>query len=255
MNVKDCVAIVTGGASGLGEATVRNVVKLGGRAAIMDIQVERGENLAKELGSNVIFVAGDVTKEADAENVVAKTIAAFGSFNFVVNCAGVANPGKLISKKGVITLDFFKKVIDINLNGTFNVLRLGVDKMKDNTPNAEGERGVIINVASVATFDGQIGQAAYSASKAGVWGMCLPIARECADYGIRVMTIAPGVFDTPMVGALPEAAKISLGQMMPFPKRLGKAEEFASLAQEIYENPYLNGECIRIDASVRLAAK
>ena len=255
MNVKDCIAIVTGGASGLGEATVRNVVKLGGRAAILDIQVERGENLAKELGSNVIFVAGDVTKEADVENAVAKTIAAFGSFNFVVNCAGVANPCKIISKKGVITLDAFKKVIDINLSGTFNVIRLAVDKMKDNTPNAEGERGVIINVASVATYDGQIGQAAYAASKAGVMGMCLPIARECADYGIRVMSIAPGIFDTPMVGALPEAAKASLGQMMPFPKRLGKPTEFASLAQEIYENPYMNGECIRLDASVRLAAK
>jgi 3-hydroxyacyl-CoA dehydrogenase / 3-hydroxy-2-methylbutyryl-CoA dehydrogenase len=255
MNVKDCIAIVTGGASGLGEATVRNVVKLGGRAAILDIQVERGENLAKELGSNVIFVAGDVTKEADVENAVAKTIAAFGSFNFVVNCAGVANPSKIISKKGVITLDAFKKVIDINLSGTFNVIRLAVEKMKDNAPNAEGERGVMINVASVATYDGQIGQAAYAASKAGVMGMCLPIARECADYGIRCMSIAPGIFDTPMVGALPEAAKASLGQMMPFPKRLGKPTEFASLAQEIYENPYMNGECIRLDASVRLAAK
>jgi 3-hydroxyacyl-CoA dehydrogenase/3-hydroxy-2-methylbutyryl-CoA dehydrogenase len=255
MNVKDCIAVVTGGASGLGEATVRNFVSHGARAVILDIQVDKGEALAKELGANVAFANADVTKEEDVQAAIAKTIAAFGGINVVVNCAGVADPGKVLGRKGPMTLDFFKRVVNINLIGTYNVIRLAVEKMNENTPNAEGERGVIVNTASVAAFDGQIGQPAYAASKAGVAGMTLPIARECAGYGIRVMTIAPGIFDTPMVAGLPEDARIALGKMVPFPPRMGRPPEYARLVQHIIENTMLNGEVIRLDGSIRMAPK
>jgi 3-hydroxyacyl-CoA dehydrogenase/3-hydroxy-2-methylbutyryl-CoA dehydrogenase len=255
MNVKDCIAVVTGGASGLGEATVRNFVALGARAVILDIQVDKGEALAKELGGNAVFAKADVTSEADVQDAIAKTINAFGGLNVVVNCAGVADPGKVLGKKGPMTLDFFKRVVGINLIGTYNVLRLAVEKMNGNTPNEEGERGVIINTASVAAFDGQIGQPAYASSKAGVVGLTLPVARECAGYGIRVMTIAPGIFDTPMMAGLPEDAKVALGKMVPFPPRLGRPPEYARLVQHIIENPMLNGECIRLDGSIRMAPR
>jgi len=255
MNVKDCIAVVTGGASGLGEATVRNFVSQGARAVILDIQVDRGEALAKELGGNVVFANADVTKEEDVQAAIAKTIAAFGGLNVVVNCAGVADPGKVLGKKGPMTLDFYKRVVGINLIGTFNVIRLAVEKMNGNTPNEEGERGVIVNTASVAAFDGQIGQPAYASSKAGVVGLTLPVARECAGYGIRVMTIAPGIFDTPMMAGLPEEAKVALAKMVPFPPRLGRPPEYARLVQHIIENSMLNGEVIRLDGAIRMAAK
>lgn len=255
MKVKDCIAVVTGGASGLGEATVRNFVSQGARAVILDIQVDRGEALVKELGGNVIFANADVTKEEDVQAAIKKTIDAFGGINVVVNCAGVADPGKVLGKKGPMTLDFFKRVVGINLIGTYNVIRLAVEKMVNNTPNEEGEKGVIVNTASVAAFDGQIGQPAYAASKAGVVGLTLPVARECAGYGIRVMTIAPGIFDTPMMAGLPEEARIALGKMVPFPPRMGKPLEYARLVQHIIENPMLNGECIRLDGSIRMAPR
>lgn len=255
MNIENSVALVTGGASGLGEATVRRIVAKGGRALIVDIQ-EKGEKLAKEMGNNnVLFCKADVTKEEEIDTAIRKTIDSFGMVNLLVNCAGVGNPGKLLSKKGPMTLDFFNWVIGTNLVGTFNVIRLAVEKMVNGPINEFGEKGVIINTASVAAFDGQIGQPAYSASKAGVVGMTLPIARELANYGIRVMTIAPGIFNTPMLGVLPEESKTALGKMVPFPARLGYPEEYAMLVEHIVENVMLNGECIRLDGAIRMSPK
>lgn len=255
MDVKGCKAIVTGGASGLGEACVRNLVGLGGKAAILDFDVTKGEKLAAELGSNVIYANTDVTNEESVQAAIKKTMDAFGAINVVINCAGVGDPGKVLSKKGPMALSFFNRVVQINLVGTFNVIRLAVEQMVKNTGNKDGEKGVIINTASVAAFDGQIGQPAYSASKAGVVGMTLPIARECAEYGIRVMTIAPGLFNTPMLAQLPEAAREALGKMVPFPQRLGDPMEYAKMAQHIIENPMLNGEVIRLDGAIRMAAR
>ena len=255
MKIKDCIAIVTGGASGLGEACVRNLISSGAKVAIFDFAAERGEKLAAELGQNIIFVNTDVTSEESVQAAIDKTMAAFAGISVVINCAGVADPGKVLSRKGPMPLVSFNRVIQINLIGTFNVIRLAVEQMVKSVPNEDGERGVIINTASVAAFDGQIGQPAYSASKAGVAGMTLPIAREMADYGIRVMTIAPGLFHTPMMAGLPEAAREELAKTPPFPKRLGNPEEFAQLAKHIIENPMLNGEVIRLDAAIRMAAK
>jgi 3-hydroxyacyl-CoA dehydrogenase/3-hydroxy-2-methylbutyryl-CoA dehydrogenase len=255
MEVKDCIAVVTGGASGLGEACVRMLVGGGARVAILDLQEERGTALSEELGDSVIFANTDVTGEESVQSALSATIEAFGGINVAINCAGVGDPGKLLSKKGPMSLSFFNRVVQINLIGTFNVIRLAVEKMVNNTPNEDGEKGVIINTASVAAFDGQVGQPAYSASKAGVVGMTLPVARECADYGIRVMTIAPGLFNTPMLAMLPEDARVALGKMVPFPKRLGNPEEYAQLAEHIIENPMLNGEVIRLDGSIRMAAR
>ncbi len=255
MQIKECMAVVTGGASGLGEASVRSLSALGARVAIFDIEVERGEKLAAELGPNCVFVLADVTSDEASRAAVGKIVAAFGTINVAINCAGVADPGKVLSKKGPMSLAFFNRVIQINLVGTLNIIRLAVEQMVKNTPNEEGEKGVIINTASIAAFDGQIGQAAYSASKAGVAGMTLPIARECADYGIRVMTIAPGLFDTPMMAGLPENVRVMLAQTAPFPKRLGRPAEYAALVHHIIENPMLNGECIRLDGAVRMTAR
>jgi NAD(P)-dependent dehydrogenase (short-subunit alcohol dehydrogenase family) len=255
MESKDVIAVVTGGASGLGEATVRALSAQGARVAIFDVAAERGEKLAAELGPKVIYVSADVTSDESGRAAFAKVVAAFGTINVAVNCAGVADPGKILSKRGPMSLEFFNRVIQINLVGTLNVIRLAVEQMQKNEPNGEGEKGVIVNTASVAAFDGQIGQAAYSASKAGVAGMTLPIARECADYGIRVMTIAPGLFDTPMMAGLPESVRVMLAQTVPFPKRLGRPREYAALVCHIIENPMLNGECIRLDGSLRMAAK
>jgi NAD(P)-dependent dehydrogenase (short-subunit alcohol dehydrogenase family) len=255
VDVKACIAAVTGGASGLGEATVRRLANGGAKVAIFDVAVERGENLAKELGKNVVFIHTDVTNDESVQNAIKKMSVSFGGLNVAVNCAGVADPGKVLSKKGPMPLSNFNRVLQINLVGTFNIIRLAVEQMVKNTPNEEGEKGVIINTASAAAFDGQVGQPAYSASKAGVVGMTLPIARECADYGIRVMTIAPGLFNTPMMAGLPEAAREALAKMPPFPQRLGKPEEYARLVQHIIENPMLNGEVIRLDAALRMAAK
>lgn len=239
----------------MGEACVRAIVAGGGKAAIYDLQAERAEKLISELGSNVIFASTDVTSDESVQAAVSKTVAAFGGINVAINCAGVGDPAKLLSKKGPMPLSFFNRVVQINLVGTFNVIRLAVEQMVKNTPNADGEKGVIINTASAAAFDGQVGQPAYSASKAGVVGMTLPLARECADYGIRVMTIAPGLFNTPMLAILPEAAREALGKMVPFPPRLGDPSEYAMLCRHIIENPMLNGEVIRLDGAIRMAAK
>jgi NAD(P)-dependent dehydrogenase (short-subunit alcohol dehydrogenase family) len=255
MNSKDVVALVTGGVSGLGEATVIELVKNGARVSIIDIDSARGEKLAAGLGVNVIFIKADVTNEAEIQQAIKKTMEAFGKINVVVNCAGVPNPGKIMSRKGPLPLDAFNKVVQINLVGTLNVLRLAVEQMINNKPNEEGEKGVIVNTASAAAFDGQIGQAAYSGSKAGIVGMTLPIARECADYGIRIATIAPGLFDTPMMASLPMAVKEDLAKTVPFPRRLGKPIEYAKLAIHIIENTMLNGCCIRLDGALRMPPK
>ena len=255
MNVKDCKSVVTGGASGLGEACVRNIVAGGGKAAIWDLQADRAERLIAELGPSVIFANTDVTSDESVQAAVKKTMEAFGAINCAINCAGVGDPGKVLSKKGPMPLTFFNRVVQINLVGTFNVIRLTVEQMVKNTPNEDGEKGVIINTASVAAFDGQVGQPAYSASKAGVVGMTLPLARECAEYGVRVMTIAPGLFNTPMLAILPKEAREALGKMVPFPPRLGDPSEYAKLAQHIIENPMLNGEVIRLDGAIRMAAR
>jgi len=255
MNHKDVVALVTGGASGLGEASVVALVKKGARAAIIDVDAEKGEKLAATIGSGAMFIKTDVTSEVDVRNAVQKTVEAFGKLNVVINCAGVVNPGKLIGRKGPLTLEAFNKVLQINLVGTFNVIRLAVEQMMNNDPGEEGEKGVIINSASIAAFEGQIGQVAYSASKAGIVGMTLPIAREIADYGIRIVTIAPGIFDTPMMAGLPTAVKEDMAKTVPFPKRLGKPVEFARMALHVIENTMLNGSCIRLDGALRMPQK
>jgi 3-hydroxyacyl-CoA dehydrogenase / 3-hydroxy-2-methylbutyryl-CoA dehydrogenase len=255
MEVAGCVALVTGGASGLGEACVRDLLKAGAKIAIVDLNDEKGEAVASELGGKAIYLRVDVTNEQSVIKAIERVIRRFGTINIVVNCAGIPTPGKVLSKMGPLPLQDFTKVIQINLIGTFNVIRLAVERMVKNEPNEDGERGVIINTASLAAFEGQIGQPAYSASKAGVVGLTLPIARELAAHGIRCMTIAPGLFKTPMVESLPEAVQKSLGEMPPFPKRPGKPSEFAQLVRHIIENPMLNGEVIRIDAAMRMSAK
>jgi 3-hydroxyacyl-CoA dehydrogenase/3-hydroxy-2-methylbutyryl-CoA dehydrogenase len=255
MIVKNSVAVVTGGASGLGEACVRNLNKLGAKIAIFDFVAERGEKIAAELGKDVIFAHTDVADDAGVQVAIKKTMDAFGAIHIAINCAGGAAPMKVLSRKGPMPLAAFNRTIQINLVGTFNVIRLAVEQMVKNEPQEDGEKGVIINTASVAAFDGQIGQADYSASKGGIVGMTLPIARECAEYGIRVMTIAPGLFNTPLLQGLPEAARESLGKMVPFPQRLGYPQEYAQLVQHIIENRMLNGEVIRLDGAIRMAAK
>ncbi len=255
MEIKDSVAIVTGGASGLGESCVRNLVKRGGKVSIFDFAGDKGEKIASELGDAVTFCMTDITDEANVQAAIDKTIEAFGAIHIAVNCAGVGIPAKVLGKEGPMAMDHFNKVVQINLIGTMNVVRLSAEKMVKNQGNDDGEKGVVINVASVAAFDGQIGQAAYSASKAGVAGMTLPIAREFAEYGIRLMTVAPGIFRTPMLEGLPENVKEALGKMVPFPKRLGEPSEFAALVQHIVENPMLNGEVIRLDGAIRMAAR
>lgn len=255
MNIKDKTAIITGGASGLGEACARQLVAKGANVAIFDIEMDKGEALATDLGSKAISIKADVTSEESIQEGISRTIDAFGAVHIVVNCAGAGPPMKVLSKNGPFPLDQFSRVIQLNLVGTFNVIRLGVEQMVKNEPDESGDKGVIINTASVAAFDGQIGQAAYSASKAGIVGMTLPIARECAAYGIRMMTIAPGIFDTPLLAELPEHVLEALGQMVPFPSRLGMPAEFASLTCHIVENAYLNGEVVRLDGAFRMAAK
>jgi len=255
MEIKGSVAVITGGASGLGEATVRNYVEGGGRVSILDLQEEKGQALASELGDSAIFCAANVTDEQSAQSAIDKTVEAFGAIHIAVNCAGVGDPAKVLGKGGPMAMGEFNRVIQINLIGTMNVIRLAAEKMVANAPNAEGEKGVVINTASVAAYDGQIGQASYSASKAAIIGMTLPIAREFAAYGLRIVTIAPGLFETPLLMALPEKVKDALGKMVPFPNRLGKPSEFALLARQIVENPMLNGETIRLDGAIRMAAK
>ena len=255
MDISGKVALVTGGASGLGAATVRMIVGAGGRAVILDLNEQLGRALAGELGDAARYARADVSDPDQAEQAVKTATDAFGALHICVNCAGIGDPQKIVGKEGPADLARFVKVIRVNLIGTFNVSRLAAWAMARNTPNADGERGVIINTASVAAFDGQIGQAAYSASKGGIVGMTLPIARDLANTGVRVMTIAPGLFDTPLLAALPEDVKASLGSMVPFPKRLGQPAEYALLARQIIENPMLNGEVIRLDGAIRMAPR
>jgi 3-hydroxyacyl-CoA dehydrogenase / 3-hydroxy-2-methylbutyryl-CoA dehydrogenase len=255
MKISDCTAIITGGASGLGKATVQTFVKRNAKVAILDLDEQRGQRIASELGDSVIFCRTDVTDQEDVQVAIDKTVDAFRAIHFAINCAGISSPAKILGKKGPISFEQFNRVIQINLIGTMNIVKLAAEKMVNNQPNDDGEKGVIVNTASTAAFDGQIGQAAYSASKAGVVGMTLPIAREFAEYGIRIVTIAPGLFDTPILASLPNEARESLGKMVPFPKRLGKPIEFSNLVQHIIENPMLNGEVIRLDGALRMAAK
>lgn len=255
MRISDCSAVVTGGASGLGEATVRNIVAKGGRAAILDVQEERGRKLAEELGPAAIFAKTDVTSEESVEEALDSAVKAFGSINAAVNCAGIVNPGKVLGKNGPLPLGQYELVIRVNLVGTFNVLRLASKRMTSNAPNEDGERGVIVNTASVAAYEGQIGQAAYASSKAAIVGLSLPVARELADAGIRVMAIAPGLFETPMFDSLPPAARDALAQMTPFPRRLGRPAEYARLVESILEIPMLNGSTIRLDGAIRMREK
>lgn len=249
---KMVVAVVTGGASGLGEATVRRIVNDGGKAMILDLAVERGEKLAAELCGSALFYKTDVCSAESVQAALENANEGFGRVNVVVNCAGIGVAEKVLGKKGPHSLENFSKIIHVNLIGSFNVIRLATAQMVGNEPNAGGERGVIISTASVAAFEGQIGQVAYSASKGGIVGMTLPIAREMAVHGIRVMTIAPGLFETPMFDALPEEARKSLGAMVPFPSRLGYPEEYALLVKSILENPMLNGSTIRLDGAIRM---
>jgi NAD(P)-dependent dehydrogenase (short-subunit alcohol dehydrogenase family) len=253
MQIKDQVFIITGGASGLGAATARMIVENGGKVVLADVQVEAGEKLAAELGA-AKFVKCDVTSEADGQAVVAAATA-MGTLRGLVNCAGVAPAIKTVGKDGPHPLEAFARTININLIGTFNMCRLAADAMGKTEAAEWGERGVIINTASVAAFDGQIGQAAYGASKAGVAGMTLPMARDLSRSGIRVMTIAPGIFETPMLLGMPQEVQDALGKMVPFPPRLGKPFEYASLAKAIIENTMMNGETIRLDGAIRMQPK
>ncbi|MFF3180022.1 3-hydroxyacyl-CoA dehydrogenase [Rhodococcus pyridinivorans] len=253
MIVNDSVAVVTGGASGLGLATVKALLNDGAQVVIIDLPSSNGETIAKELGDRVRFVAADVTDEPAVTEAL-DVAESLGPVRVAVNCAGIGNAIKTVSKKGAFPLDAFKKVVDVNLFGTFNVIRLAAERIAKTEP-IDGERGVIINTASVAAFDGQIGQAAYSASKGGVVGMTLPIARDLASLLIRVVTIAPGLFKTPLLGSLPEEAQASLGAQVPHPARLGDPSEYGALAAHIVSNPMLNGEVIRLDGAIRMAPR
>jgi NAD(P)-dependent dehydrogenase (short-subunit alcohol dehydrogenase family) len=257
MRLRGAVAVVTGGASGLGLATARRLAAGGASIAILDLASSAGAEVVKELdgagGVRAVFVATDVT-DPDEVGAALTTARELGDLRVVVNCAGLGTAGRVLSRGGVMPLDAFSRVIQVNLIGTFNVLRLGAEVMATAEP-IDGERGVIVNTASIAAFDGQIGQAAYSASKGGVVGMTLPIARDLADKLIRVMTIAPGTFDTPMLAGLPEEARLSLGAQVPHPSRLGQPEEYAALVEHIIANPMLNGEVIRLDGALRMAPR
>jgi NAD(P)-dependent dehydrogenase (short-subunit alcohol dehydrogenase family) len=253
MQLQGISAVVTGGASGLGAATVRRLHAGGARVIIADRNAETGRALAAELGEGVAFAEVDVTDEATMAAALDRAVSEHGGLHALVNCAGVGMAQKILTRDGTHDLDVFGFVIKVNLIGVFNALRLAAARMQHTEPNAGGERGVIINTASIAAFDGQIGQAAYSASKGGIVGLTLPAARELARYGIRVVTIAPGIFDTPLLAGLPEPARQSLGEQVPFPSRLGDPAEYAALAAHIIENPMINGETIRLDGALRMA--
>ena len=255
MQLRGSTFVVTGGASGLGEATVRTLVEGGANVVIADLQVDKGQTATQSLGKQVRFIKTDVTSEEDGKAAVALAGSEFGSLQGLVNCAGVAVAEKTVGKDGPHVLANFTRCITINLIGTFNMIRLAASVLVKGQPNAAGERGVIVNTASVAAYDGQIGQAAYSASKGGIVGMTLPIARDLSRDGIRVCTIAPGIFETPMLFGLPKEVQDALGKMVPFPSRLGKPAEYAALAKHIIENEMLNGETIRLDGAIRLAPK
>jgi NAD(P)-dependent dehydrogenase (short-subunit alcohol dehydrogenase family) len=256
MQIEGLVAVITGGGSGLGEATARALHAGGAKVAILDLARSKGAEIADELGENAAFCEADVTSEEQVSAALDAAIDGFGALGAAINCAGIGSAGRTVGRDGTpFDLGIFRRTIEINLIGTFNVIRLAASRMVENDPNADGERGVILNTASVAAFEGQIGQCAYSASKGGVVGMTLPIARDLSRAGIRVMTIAPGLFETPMLMGLPEPAREALGRSIPFPPRLGRPTEFASLACEIVKNPMLNGEVIRLDGAIRMQPK
>jgi NAD(P)-dependent dehydrogenase (short-subunit alcohol dehydrogenase family) len=255
MQIDSKVFLITGGGSGLGAATARALAEAGGRVVIADVSRDAGERTAGEIGDAARFVPADVTDEGGMELAVRAAVEQFGGLHGAVNCAGVATGARVLGREGPMPLADFARVVQINLVGTFNVIRLAAAAMERNEPWESGERGVIVNTASVAAFDGQIGQAAYAASKGGVGSMTLPIARELARFGIRVMTIAPGTFDTPMVATMPEAVRASLAGQAPFPPRLGRPEEYAALVRHIMENQMLNGEVIRLDGAIRMAPR
>jgi NAD(P)-dependent dehydrogenase (short-subunit alcohol dehydrogenase family) len=255
MQLQGSTFLITGGASGLGAACGRRFAAAGARVVLADVNAANGKQLAQEIGESAQFARTDVTDEASVSSAVDAARTAFGALHGVLNCAGIGVAQRTIGREGPHSLESFQRVINVNLIGSFNVIRLAAVAIAAGEPNPSGERGVIINTASVAAFDGQIGQAAYSASKGGIVGMTLPIARDLSRYGIRVVTIAPGIFDTPLLGNLPEPARISLGQQVPFPPRLGRPDEFAALAQHIVENEMLNGEVIRLDGAIRMAPR
>lgn len=255
MQIENSVFVVTGGASGLGAGTARMIVEAGGRVVLADVNRDAGEALAAELGASARFVETDVTNEDSARHAIETARSIFGGLQGLVNCAGIAPAEKVLGRDGVHKLATFSRVITVNLLGSFNMIRLAAEVMSQSVPNAAGERGVIVSTASVAAYDGQIGQVAYAASKGGVVAMTLPLARELARSGIRVMAIAPGIFETPMVLGMPPEVQAALGTMVPFPSRLGKPAEYAALVRHICENTMLNGEVIRLDGAIRMAPK
>lgn len=253
MQIEGLSALVTGGGSGLGEATAREIAKRGGRVTLLDLGRSRGAEVAREIGSHAQFVEADVTDAEAVDAAVERAIEAFGPLRALVNCAGIGSAARTVARDGTpFDLDAFRLVVEVNLVGTFNCIRLAASKMIANEPDSEGERGAVVNTASVAAFEGQIGQAAYSASKGGVVGMTLPIARDLSRHGVRVCTIAPGLFDTPLLRLLPEEAREALGRSVPHPSRLGRPSEYAQLACHILENPMLNGEVVRLDGALRM---
>ena len=255
MEIKGHTALITGGASGLGEATARLMVDDGGSVVLADRDAAKGEALASELGKRARFCQGDVTDEVAMQAAVDHAVDQFGALHFVICCAGIGTAQRVVGRNGVYPLEDFNRIVQVNLIGTFNALRLAAEAMMKNEPNEESERGVIVTTASVAAFDGQIGQAGYTASKAAVAGMTLPIAREMASHGIRVMCIAPGLFDTPLLAGLPDEAKESLGAQVPFPPRLGRPPEYAAMVKHILTTPMLNGTTIRLDGAIRMAPR
>ena len=255
MTIDGKAAMITGGASGLGAATARALAAAGGKVALVDLNAELGRSLAATLGAAARYIQADVADARSMEAAVRGTAQAFGRLDVLVNCAGIGGASRVLGKEGPVSLEWFTRIINVNLVGTFNASRLAAAAMARNDPGPDGERGVIINTASAAAFEGQIGQVAYSASKGGIVGMTLPLARDLARHGIRVVTIAPGVFDTPLLGRLPEDARSALCASVPFPQRLGQPEEYARLALHIIENPYLNGEVIRLDGALRMAPR
>jgi NAD(P)-dependent dehydrogenase (short-subunit alcohol dehydrogenase family) len=255
MQISGKTFIITGGASGLGRAAAEAILGADGRVVLLDVNAETGQDTARALGQHARFAQADVTSEEQVKAAIDVAVTAFGRLDGVINAAGIGPAAKVLGRNGPHPLDLFEKTIRINLVGTFNVIRLGAAVLAQNTPSDAGERGVIVNTASIAAFDGQIGQPAYAASKAGIVGLTLPVAREFASIGIRVVTVAPGIFDTPLLASLPEAARVSLGQQVPFPSRLGRPSEYGALVRHIIENEMLNGEVIRLDGALRMAPR